>query len=87
VEETKVDRVVRDLIADHDRLDGFLSKAHVERLIEKRQLTVEEGAEVYRKLDALGISVEEESENLDETEGPNVANAGRLCRRRRRWFV
>jgi RNA polymerase primary sigma factor len=72
VEETKVDRVVRDLVADHDRLDGFLSKAHVERLLEKRQLTVEEGAEVYRQLDALGIGVEDESENPDETGGPSV---------------
>lgn len=67
VEETKIDRVVRDLVADHDRLDGFLSKTHVERLLEKRQLSVEEGAEVYRQLDALGINVEDESENLDET--------------------
>ena len=74
MEETKVDRVVRDLIADHDRLDGFLSKAHVERLLEKRQLTVEEGAEVYRQLNALGIGVEDESENPDETEGTS-ANA------------
>ena len=72
MEEAKVDRVVRDLVADHDRLDGFLSKAHVERLLEKRVLTVEEGAEVYRQLNALGISVEDESENPDETEGPNV---------------
>lgn len=72
MEETKVDRVVRDLVADHDRLDGFLSKAHVDRLLEKRQLTVEEGAEVYRQLDAIGISVEDESENPDEIEGPNV---------------
>lgn len=72
MEETKVDRVVRDLVADHDRLDGFLSKAHVERLLEKRELTVEECAEVYRQLDELGISVENESENPDETEGPRV---------------
>lgn len=72
MEETKVDRVVRDLVADHDRLDGFLSKAHVERLLEKRVLTVEEGAEVYRQLNALGISVEDESEKPDETEGPSV---------------
>ncbi len=72
VEETKVDRVVRDLVADHDRLDGFLSKAHVERLLEKRQLSVEECAEVHRQLDALGISVEDESENPDETAGPGV---------------
>jgi RNA polymerase primary sigma factor len=69
VEEAKVDRVVRDLIADHDRLDGFLSKAHVERLIEKRRLSVEECAEVHRQLVALGISVEDESENPDESEG------------------
>ncbi len=72
VEETKVDRVVRDLVADHDRLDGFLSKAHVERLLEKRRLSVEECTEVHRQLDALGISVEDESENPDETEGPGV---------------
>ncbi len=72
VEATKVDRLVRDLVADHDRLDGFLSKAHVERLLEKRRLSVEECAEVHRQLDALGISVEDESENSDETEGPGV---------------
>lgn len=72
MEETKVDRVVRDLVADHDRLDGFLSKAHVERLLEKRRLSVEECAEVHRQLDALGISVEDESENPDETKGPGV---------------
>lgn len=75
MEETKVDKVVRDLVADHDRLDGFLSKAHVERLLEKRQLSVEEGAEVHRQLDALGISVEDESEKPDETEGPSVDEA------------
>lgn len=75
MEEDKVDRVVRDLVADHDRLDGFLSKAHVERLLEKRQLTVEEGAEVYRQLDALGISVEDESESPDEAQIANVAEA------------
>lgn len=72
MEETKVDRVVRDLVADHDRLDGFLSKAHVERLLEKRRLSVEECTEVHRQLDALGISVEDESENPDETESPGV---------------
>lgn len=78
MEETKVERVVRDLVADHDRLGGFLSKAHVERLLERRRLSVEEGAEVYRQLDALGISVEEESEHPDETEGPNLDELG--CR-------
>jgi RNA polymerase primary sigma factor len=72
VEATKVDRVVRDLVSDHDRLDGFLSKAHVERLLEKRQLSVEECAEVHRQLDALGISVEDECESPDEIEGPGV---------------
>ncbi|MFZ5511628.1 MAG: sigma-70 family RNA polymerase sigma factor [Pseudomonadota bacterium] len=72
MEEAKVDRVVRDLVADHDRLDGFLSKAHVERLLEKRQLSVEECAEVHRQLNALGISAEDESENPDEAEGPGV---------------
>lgn len=71
MEETKVERVVRDLVADYDRLDGFLSKVHVERLLEKRQLTVEEGADVYRQLDALGISVEDECENPDDTEDPS----------------
>lgn len=72
MEATKVDRVVRDLVSDHDRLDGFLSKAHVERLLEKRQLSVEECAEVHRQLDALGISVEDECESPDEIEGPGV---------------
>lgn len=72
MEETKVDRVVRDLIADHDRLDGFLTKAHVEKLLEKRQLSVEECAEVHRELDVLGISVEDESDYPDEAEGPGV---------------
>lgn len=67
MEETKIDKIVRDLVADHDRLDGFLSKTHVERLLEKRQLSIEEGAEVYLQLNALGINVEDESENLNET--------------------
>lgn len=72
MEETKVDRVVRDLVADHDRLDGFLSKVHVERLLEKRRLNVEECAEVHRQLDALGISIEDESDNPDEIGVPGV---------------
>lgn len=73
--EDKIGRVVRDLVADHDRLDGFLSKAHVERLLEKRHLSVEEGAEVRLQLDALGISIEDESENPGETDGPTVGEA------------
>jgi len=76
VGENKVDKVVRDLVADHDRLDGFLSESHVERLLEKRRLTIEEGAEVYLQLDALGISVEDESEIPDEIDGPTVDETG-----------
>lgn len=72
MEETKVDRVVRDLVADHDRLDGFLSKSHVERLLEKRRLSIEECTEVHRQLDALGISIEDESDNPDEIGVPGV---------------
>lgn len=70
VKETKIDRVVKDLVADHDRLDAFLSKAHVERLFEKRQLSVEECAEVLHQLNAIGISVEDEPENAEDTETP-----------------
>lgn len=62
MDESRVDKVVKDLVADHDRRDGVLSKSQVERLVEKRQLSVEEGAEVYRQLDSLGISLEEEPE-------------------------
>jgi RNA polymerase primary sigma factor len=72
LDKVKVDGVVRDLVADHDRLDGFLSEAHVERLLEKRGLSVEECAEVRRQLDALGISVENASETRDEIEISNV---------------
>ena len=67
----KVERVIRDLVADYDRLDGFLSKSHVERLIDKRQLTVEECTEVYRQLNALGISIEDEQEDSCDTEELN----------------
>lgn len=76
MEEAKVDKVVRDLVADYDRLDGFLSTGHVERLLEKRQLTVEESTEVHRQLDVLGISVEEESGCPDDIEGPNIDGVG-----------
>ena len=75
MEEAKVDKAVRDLVADHDRLDGFLSRAHVERLLEKRRLSVEEGVEVHRQLDLLGISVEDQSENPDDNQGPDVDGA------------
>jgi len=72
VDKVKVDNVVRDLVADHDRLDGFLSEANIERLIEKRGLSVEECSEVRRQLDALGISVENEFETQDEIEISNI---------------
>lgn len=68
MDEPKIDRVVKDLVADHDRRDGALSRDHVERLFEKRRLSVDEGAEVYRQLSELGISLEEESSALDDSE-------------------
>ncbi|TCT21222.1 RNA polymerase primary sigma factor [Thiobaca trueperi] len=68
MDESRIDRVVKDLVADHDRRDGSLPKDHVERLFEKRQLSVEEGAEVFRQLSELGISLEEEPESLDDSE-------------------
>lgn len=72
MDESKLDRVVRDLVADYDRLEGFLSRAHVERLLEKRQLSIEECKEVNRQLDALGISVEDDPEILDQTEESGI---------------
>lgn len=67
----KIDRVISDLVADHDRTDGYLTTAHVERLIEKRQLSIEETAEVYRQLDALGIGVEDEPGGIADGIAPD----------------
>ncbi len=74
MEETKVDKVVKDLVADHDRMDGYLTAAHVERLLDKRKLSIEEGAEVRRQLEALGITIEEDSQNLDETNSQTISD-------------
>jgi RNA polymerase primary sigma factor len=63
VDEAKINKVIQDLVADYDRRDGFLSKAQVERLLEKRQLSIGECTEVYRQLETLGISPEEELES------------------------
>jgi len=65
VEASKVDRVVADLVADHDRLDGQLPSQFVERLLEKRGLRVDESADVRRQLGALGIDV---GGDIDSTE-------------------
>jgi RNA polymerase primary sigma factor len=65
VEEAKIDRTVSDLVADYDRKDGYLTEDHVERLLEKRKLSVEECSEVYRQLNSLGITIESESEIFD----------------------
>lgn len=66
MEETKISKVVSDLVADYDRRDSYLTADHVERLLEKRTLSVEECSEVYRQLNALGISIEDELESFDE---------------------
>lgn len=68
VDKVKIERVVRDLVADHDRLDGFLSEAHVERLLAKRGLSVEECAEARRQLNARGIRLGIESDTQGEIE-------------------
>ena len=70
VEASKVDRVVADLVADHDRLDGRLPSHFVERLLEKRGLSVEEGADVRRQLEALDIDV---GGDVDGTEADGIA--------------
>jgi RNA polymerase primary sigma factor len=72
VEHAKIDETIRDLIADYDRCDGLLSKAQVERLLEKRKLSVEDCAEVYRQLELLGITPEDESDSKDAINGLNI---------------
>jgi RNA polymerase primary sigma factor len=60
VDEGKINRSVKDLVADYDRLNGCLSKDRVEKLLGTRQFTIEEIAEVYRQLEVIGISIEDE---------------------------
>jgi RNA polymerase primary sigma factor len=63
VDQVKIDKVVADLVADYDRQDGYLASSNVDRLLEKRQLTIEECADVLRQLEALGITPEDESDD------------------------
>ncbi|MCO8624485.1 sigma-70 family RNA polymerase sigma factor [Burkholderia multivorans] len=72
MEHAKVEEAIRDLVADYDRCDGLLSKAQVERLLEKRKLSVEDCAEVYRQLELLGITPEDESESQRAIDGLHV---------------
>jgi len=75
VDEVKVDRVVSDLVADYDRRDGYLTNTHVEILVEKRKLSVEESAEVYRQLSAIGISIEDDHSKIEEGPISDTGNA------------
>lgn len=72
VDEARIAKVVGDLVADYDRRDGYLTKADVERLAVKRQLSIEESAEVNRQLDALGISLEDELHSVESDRIPDI---------------
>lgn len=92
MDEAKIDRAVADLVADYDRRDSYLTKTHVDILVHKRNLSVEESAEIYAQLGAIGISIEDESigfehEYISETgdaltreENPNNGIDDRLRR-------
>lgn len=79
--DPKVERLVEDLIADHERRDGILPRAHVERLFEKRELSVEQVSSVITQLSDLGISIEEENSSngidltLDDDSSPNITGS------------
>lgn len=68
MDQERIDKVVRDLLADYDRRDGYLSAGDVERLFDKRQLSIEEGAEVYRQLEEVGVTLE--IDEIDEVITP-----------------
>lgn len=51
----RVERVVRDIAADFERLGGALPKSRVERLLEKRDLNVDECIQVYRFLEDMEV--------------------------------
>lgn len=72
MDEAKIDRIIEDLVADYDRRDGCLSKSHVERLVEKRQLCIEENTEVYRQLETLGITLEDDQEDPADASLANI---------------
>lgn len=61
----KVDRTVQILLSDYDRRDGYLPKSHVERVLDKRRLSIEECVEVYRQLELVGVTLEDESDDAD----------------------
>lgn len=51
------EKVVRLLLDDYERQGGHLTKVQVERLQEKRGLTIDECVEVYRLLAEMGVQV------------------------------
>jgi RNA polymerase primary sigma factor len=55
--DSLVTNVFEALAADYERNEGLLTREDVERLLEKRGLTVEECARVYEKLSAADILV------------------------------
>lgn len=66
MDEVKINKVVKDLVADYDRLDGNLSMVHFDRLVEKRMLSIEDIVEVYRQLCELGISIKDEQSDYED---------------------
>lgn len=69
METERVERVVSDITADFERMGGALPKSRVERLLEKRELTVDECIQVYRLLEDMEIVLvdEEGATNNDAT--------------------
>lgn len=65
MDRSKIDQVTQDLIADYERCETILLSSQVEKLFEKRNLSIEECSEVRKQLQLLGISIENESESFD----------------------
>lgn len=64
----RIERVVDILIADYERQDGHLEVAQVERVLEKRALSVAECEAVLAELEKLGISLSDEKAEQQDIE-------------------
>lgn len=87
----RIERAVAAVLADHERLEGKLERAHFERTVLRRKLEAEEIVEVIRRLRAHGIdpvvlglgeveqprSTEPEVEAADATAAPLVSAYGK----------
>lgn len=68
MEEQEITNVVQILCADYERQGGALTKDQVEKIFLKRKINVNQGAEVIKQLESMGISVDIDDNSLGPSE-------------------